>query len=335
MKEDKNPEIEPDKEKGFGNLLKSEREKKGLSISQVAEITRLREHYVEALENEDWEKLPARVFVKGFIRSYALSIDLDLNQVMRVFEKSAPQVKEEDFSKALITAEKSKNRIIYLLIPLIAIAAILIYFASGWDWNKTDVEEHETASKYMNNSPDTSETTGPAEQASPVGYEDSARQEVDQKSEITEADLLNMPVDDTEDNLETGIKHENFKEVIEKEDERGNKAIEPKPYLSEEITVEEDTPEDREIDDSAYLLTGIVSMRTYIKIYVDDNPPKEYIFRPGSKPQWTGEEGFYVVIGNAAGIEFDFNGTMVRNLGKSGKVRRIRFPEDFQSEWEE
>ncbi|MBW2031419.1 MAG: helix-turn-helix domain-containing protein, partial [Deltaproteobacteria bacterium] len=35
---------------GLGFLLRSEREKKGLSHDQVVQVTRLRRHYVEALE---------------------------------------------------------------------------------------------------------------------------------------------------------------------------------------------------------------------------------------------------------------------------------------------
>ena len=79
------------------------------------------------------------------------------------------------------------------------------------------------------------------------------------------------------------------------------------------------------------VLKGIVNMRTWVKIYVDDNPPLEYIFQPGSRPQWTAKKGFDVLVGNAAGIEFEFNGKMIKDLGALGKVVRVRFPEDFES----
>jgi cytoskeleton protein RodZ len=72
-------------------------------------------------------------------------------------------------------------------------------------------------------------------------------------------------------------------------------------------------------------------LRTYIRIYVDDNPPKEYIFQPGSRPQWIAEKGFDILVGNAGGIEFDFNGERITDLGEIGKVIRISFPEGFES----
>ncbi|MFC1839690.1 helix-turn-helix domain-containing protein [Thermodesulfobacteriota bacterium] len=330
MKEGNNPEFEPDSETGLGNLLKTEREKKGLSTSQIAEITRLRKHFVEALENEEWEKLPARVFVKGFIRSYALSIDLDVNEAMRLFEISAPRVEEQNFSKALITAEKRKSKIIYLLLPLIALAAIFFYLTSEWDWNKEKIPEPAIAS--MNNSPEKTETAGPVKQPDLFSKEDSIIQEVNQEPETTGTVLLNSPVEENIDEiLLTEVKTDNIKEEDVREKETAEWQIPP----SEQSKDEENLQEDTGTDNSGLVLTGIVSMKTYIKMFVDDNPPKEGIFRPGSRPQWTGEKGFYVVVGNAAGIEFDFNGTIIRNLGKPDQVKTFRFPENFQSEWEE
>ena len=84
-------------------------------------------------------------------------------------------------------------------------------------------------------------------------------------------------------------------------------------------------------DADMLVLTAIVNSRTYVKIYVDDNQPKEYIFRPGSRPQWMAREGFDIRVGNAGGIEFDFNGKRIKDIGKSGKVVRVRLPEGFES----
>ncbi|MBN1625907.1 MAG: DUF4115 domain-containing protein, partial [Deltaproteobacteria bacterium] len=78
-----------------------------------------------------------------------------------------------------------------------------------------------------------------------------------------------------------------------------------------------------------YNLTAYVMERTYIRIYVDNEPPREFIFSPGSYPQWKADEGFFLLIGNAAGVEFDFNGKRITALGKTGDVVRLRLPEDF------
>ena len=97
----------------------------------------------------------------------------------------------------------------------------------------------------------------------------------------------------------------------------------------------ESPPIEEEIQDSKYVLRANVYNLTYVKIYVDDNPPQEYMFRPGRTPDWKGNRGFYIIVGNAAGIELNFNGKIIDDLGKEGKVKTVRLPEDFKSECEE
>src|ERR1041385_5230140 len=62
---------------GIGEALRSTRERKGLSIDQVAQETRISARFLEALEAETFEELPAPVYVRGFLRSYANFLHLD------------------------------------------------------------------------------------------------------------------------------------------------------------------------------------------------------------------------------------------------------------------
>lgn len=63
---------------------------------------------------------------------------------------------------------------------------------------------------------------------------------------------------------------------------------------------------------------------------MDDQGPKEYMFRPGSHLQWKATKGFEILIGNAGGIDLEFSGTEIKNLGGHGKVVRLRLPEDYE-----
>ena len=60
---------------GVGDTLRTERERRGLDHTQVSEMTRIRPYILEALEREQWDRLPPRVIVSGFIRSYSRSLD--------------------------------------------------------------------------------------------------------------------------------------------------------------------------------------------------------------------------------------------------------------------
>ena len=61
-------------------------------------------------------------------------------------------------------------------------------------------------------------------------------------------------------------------------------------------------------------------------IFVDDQGRKEYMFRPGSHLQWKATKGFEILIGNAGGIDLEFSGTEIKNLGGHGKVVRLKPP---------
>ncbi len=78
-----------------------------------------------------------------------------------------------------------------------------------------------------------------------------------------------------------------------------------------------------------YVLKGSVLETTWMRIKIDHDEPREFLFQPGSKPQWKAKEGFDLIVGNAAGMEFDFNGKKLVKLGNLGQVVRLRLPEGF------
>lgn len=61
----------------FGERLKRERELREVSWQELTSATRIGPKFLEALENEDWEKLPGGVFNRGFVRSIARYLGLD------------------------------------------------------------------------------------------------------------------------------------------------------------------------------------------------------------------------------------------------------------------
>jgi len=61
----------------FGEHLKREREMRGVSLEEISAATRISVRFLEALENEQWERLPGGIFNRGFIRSVARFLGLD------------------------------------------------------------------------------------------------------------------------------------------------------------------------------------------------------------------------------------------------------------------
>ena len=65
-----------------GELLKSERNRKTISIDMVANALNFRKVYLEALEAGDWSNMPGEVYALGFLRQYAIYLHLDLDHTI-------------------------------------------------------------------------------------------------------------------------------------------------------------------------------------------------------------------------------------------------------------
>ena len=65
----------------WGRDLKRIREKLGVSLEVIAEMTKVRILFLRAIEDDEVEKVPSLIFLKGFLRAYAQSIGLDVDIV--------------------------------------------------------------------------------------------------------------------------------------------------------------------------------------------------------------------------------------------------------------
>lgn len=73
--------------KTAGELLKEKRLKKDLNIQDIAEKTRVKQEYLEAIERNDFDNLPALTFTKGFLRSYAKELRINPDTVVAMFRR--------------------------------------------------------------------------------------------------------------------------------------------------------------------------------------------------------------------------------------------------------
>lgn len=79
----------------LGQQLRSEREKKGLSIAELADRTRIRAMYFEAIEADKPEEFPGRFFYRSFLRQYAGLLELPESVVRPEIERSIADERAE------------------------------------------------------------------------------------------------------------------------------------------------------------------------------------------------------------------------------------------------
>ena len=69
----------------FGGKLRQARERRGISLRQIAASTKISIAALEALERNDTSRLPGGIFSRAFVRSYAVETGLDPDQTVREF----------------------------------------------------------------------------------------------------------------------------------------------------------------------------------------------------------------------------------------------------------
>lgn len=76
---------------GLGEKLRGAREQKGVNTSEAAKATRIKVQHIEALENEEFDKMAAPIYVKGFLKLYAEYLELDPDELIAEYSsQNAP-----------------------------------------------------------------------------------------------------------------------------------------------------------------------------------------------------------------------------------------------------
>ncbi len=76
---------------GFGGRLRDARERRGVSLRQIANSTKISVAVLEALERNDISKLPGGIFGRAFVRSYAIEVGLDPEATIQDFITNFPK----------------------------------------------------------------------------------------------------------------------------------------------------------------------------------------------------------------------------------------------------
>jgi len=67
-------------------MLRAGREARKLTVHQAAEVTKIRTDHLRALEEGDYDRFVAPVYIRGFARTYATLLKLDVPQVMATLD---------------------------------------------------------------------------------------------------------------------------------------------------------------------------------------------------------------------------------------------------------
>jgi cytoskeletal protein RodZ len=112
----------------LGEKLRQAREARGITISEVAEQTRISALYLESIENNDYRGLPGGIFNKGFVKSYAKYVGIDDQEALSdysklIADKGEDKIEEtKTYRPEVLTDDRSSGS----MLPTLIFAALIL-----------------------------------------------------------------------------------------------------------------------------------------------------------------------------------------------------------------
>ena len=126
---------------GIGEKLRLEREAQGIALRDISEHTRISMRYLEAIETDDYRRLPGGIFNRSFIRAYAKFVGYDEDKAIEEYGNmmrehgQSPDDATQKHHRSLVytddSAHESRSRIKTLLLAIIILALLSLAVWGG------------------------------------------------------------------------------------------------------------------------------------------------------------------------------------------------------------
>jgi cytoskeleton protein RodZ len=283
--------------------LKSEREKRKISLAQIAADTRISLRYLQSLEEGRFGDLPGGMYNRAFLRAYCESLNLNQQEIMQRYEAEiSPSLDRPLKSKALLSQKNAPSRVS----PVVAWSLMLLISATGIFLSRKWIAT--VFSPYFSH------------RQEPIVPHELARQPAAMPAAApTNVNPPPPPIQTVEPENSTGTPVA---------------AAEPKPAEPTSAFAQApETPANQEINapepaaPSALRLEIIATENCWISVDRDGNRAVRRTLAPGEVQQVRASEQFFIILGNAGGVRIKINGKTAKPLGKSGEVVTIKINE--------
>jgi cytoskeleton protein RodZ len=276
--------------------LKTEREKRNISLAQVAADTRISLHYLESLEEGRYSELPGGMYNRAFLRAYCDSLNLNQQEIMQRFDgeitSSADKLPK---SKVHIPQHSSSLRPNPILIWSLAmlISAVGIFYSRHWI--------AAVFSPYFSNRPAASQP-----------------QEPEQKPAATpSADKISPVVTQT---AEPSTGPANTVSATAQALPVAEPSMPAQPQNALTAVASDSTPPP--LQSSLQLEIGVTE-QCWISVEQDGIRSFRKLMNSGEAQRLYASEQFFIIVGNAGGVHLKINGKPTKLLGKPGEVVKI------------
>ena len=277
----------------LGRLLREARTAKELSPADIESVTRIRQKYIEALESGDFASLPRGAVARGFLRTYAVFLGLDVADILERYGKESGDVSDDveiadpgkprlaDYRPLEVTLSEPAPISRWWPGLIAAILVVGIIAAALWWLNRS------TGFNILN-------AFGPAPTAITTATQTATPWVVTATPRPTTAaaalpsptsDLLTLPTPTVPATITPT----------------------PRPTATPEV--------DNQIDLGLKIL-----QRSWVRVVVDGAVAEESTFEANIEREWQAAESITVRTGNGGGVSLTLNG---ENLGPMGNVGQV------------
>ena len=266
---------------------------RGVPLDEIAAATKISIRCLQALEAEEFSKLPGGIFTRSFIRAYAKYLGLNEETVMAEFQVIAPAMEEADLSKLTPSNVKPAEEIKRspLLAPLIALAVLI----GGYG-----------IYRYARGNPEPKASTSTPSQALPPPQQ--ARGQPPPSTE-TANPPTSIPSTPT---AESGA---------------GGRSASTNPGLDPGLHQVASPPTPNVApgagSDSGLTLQIAATEQAWVAVDADGKNAMQRVLKPNDIQTFKAKNSFDVMTGNAQGIILTLNGETLKPLGRDGEVKKI------------
>lgn len=111
-----------------GTILKKEREKKGLFLIDIEKQIKVREKYLKAIEDEDWDYFSSKIYIIGILTNYSRILNLDHNKVIAFFRRDYEKKEEIKFKRKVPSGYLASETKIFFKFGLIILTLFFVLY---------------------------------------------------------------------------------------------------------------------------------------------------------------------------------------------------------------
>lgn len=289
----------------LGDYLKNKREAQNITLEEASQVTRIGKTILKALENNQFDLIPPKVFAQGFIKSYAAYLGLDGSEAVKRYFEALDSLEPEQSPEEQVIQQKYSPPIL-TPVRILLVVIVLVAAFNLWLLMRTPETENDTPPK---NIPE-KQSSSPAQSPS-----------VDQQTTPAEKNE-SLPISEGKESapvIEEKLTSGEEEVIVVAEDE----AI---------IIPETQSPEASDIktavspsEEMALRIEAVE--QAWMRIQLDQKEPFEALLKAGESYTVKAQNKFTLKIGNAGGVELFFNEKPLGNPGKPGEVVDLTLPE--------